>query len=219
MPSVLSWPSSCVSALNPHGSQPDYVLVGGVPGAGKTTAIAAAAPDLVDVRVLDPDAVRAWLGRHLPARLPYAAYRPLVHLVHLLLHVWFLLRGPSDGRLLVHDPSTRRARLRALHRLAVWRGWTPLLVYIDTDQALARVGQVARGRVVHGGRFAAHCRRWSRLREEAAEGSCQGWSTRRCTRDDAADTLRQALAGELGPATHAAESPHGLDRQRPASVR
>lgn len=179
----------------PPTSRPDYVLVGGVPGAGKSTAIAAAAPDFVAVRVLDPDGVRSWLGAHLPARVPYAWYRPLVHLVHLLVHVWCLLRGPGAGRLLVHDPSTRPSRLRALRRLAVWRGWTPLLVYVDTDPVVARAGQVARSRVVHGGRFAAHCRRWSGLREEAATGACHGWPTRMCTRDDAADVLRMALAG------------------------
>ncbi len=176
-------------------SRPDYVLVGGVPGAGKSTAIAAAAPDLVDVRLLDPDAVRAWFGAHVPAGVPYALYRPLVHLIHLLVHVWCLLRGPGAGRLLVHDPSTRSSRLRALRRLAVWRGWTPLLVYVDTDPVVARAGQVARSRVVHGGRFAAHCRRWSGLRDEAATGACRGWSTRMCTRDDATDTLRNALVG------------------------
>lgn len=203
----------------PSTSRPDYVLVGGVPGAGKSTALAAAAPDLVDVTVLDPEAVRARLRTQLPALLPYGWYRPVVHLVHLVIHAWFLLRGPQAGRLLVHDPSTRRSRLRALHRLAVLRGWTPLLVYVDTDPIVARAGQVARARVVHGRRFEAHCRRWSQLREDAASGSCHGWSTRMCTRDDAADTLRMALAGQLRPTGSVLGVSGVTDGLRSASVR
>lgn len=199
--------------------QPDYLLVGGVPGAGKSTAIAAAVPDLVDVRVLDPDTVRAWLKAHLPAGLPYTWYRPLVHLVHLSLHVWWLLRGPASARLLVHDPSTRSARLVVMHRLAVWRGWTPLLLYVDTEPAVARAGQFARARVVHGGRFAAHCRRWSRLRQGAVTGTCHGWPTQLCSRVDAADTLRRALAGRLRAAPRPVADTGRAARQRSASVR
>ena len=44
----------------------DLVLVGGVPGAGKTTAIARATDDLAHVRAIDPEHVTWWLRQRLP---------------------------------------------------------------------------------------------------------------------------------------------------------
>ncbi len=176
----------------------DFVLVGGVPGAGKSTAIATAidtaAPGLADMVVLDPDALRAWFAQHLPAGTPYGWYRPLVHVIHFLQQLWVMLAGPAGGRrVVIHDPSTRSRRLRLIRVMAEWRGWAPLLVFVDTPPHLARQGQYARGRVVQGTCFEGHCERWLALRADAATGRCHGWRTLLCTRADAADTLRSIL--------------------------
>ena len=48
----------------------DLVLVGGVPGAGKTTAIARATDDLAHVGAIDPEHVSWWLRQRLPAAGP-----------------------------------------------------------------------------------------------------------------------------------------------------
>ena len=48
----------------------DLVLVGGVPGAGKSTAIARATDDLAHVGSVDPEHVSWWLRRRLPAEVP-----------------------------------------------------------------------------------------------------------------------------------------------------
>lgn len=49
----------------------DLVMVSGVPGAGKTTAIALATRDLSLVDALDPEQVSGWLHRQLPTGLPW----------------------------------------------------------------------------------------------------------------------------------------------------
>lgn len=186
----------------------DLLLVGGVPGAGKSTAIAAAAPDVVGATVLDPDALRGWFAARLPAGTPYQWYRPLCHTLHALAVLALLLLGPRRvgradvsavpgrpvrRRLLVHDPSTRPGRLRLLGRLANARGWSPFLLYVDTDAARAREGQHVRGRIVDAASFAAHVERWCALRDEAATGSCAGWPCRVTDRDHAAAQVRRAL--------------------------
>ncbi|HEY5978463.1 MAG TPA: hypothetical protein VIT41_02405, partial [Microlunatus sp.] len=86
----------------------DLVLVGGVPGAGKTTAIARATDDLAHVGALDPEHVSWWLRRRLPAAVPYRTYRWIVHAGHTLRVLGHLLNGPVAGRrLVIHDPGTR----------------------------------------------------------------------------------------------------------------
>lgn len=178
----------------------DLVLVGGMPGAGKSTAIAAAGLDLVGVRALDPDGLRHWFARRLPST-PYRFYRPLCHALHAVVVLSLILLGPRRaGRLLVHEPSTRPARLQALSWLAGRRGWRPALVYVDAAPEAALAGQVARGRVVDPSSFAAHVRRWEQLRREAATGRCCGWSTVLTDRAGAADALRIVLrgSGDLG---------------------
>ncbi len=172
----------------------DVVLVGGVPGAGKSTAIATVAPDVPDLSVLDPDALRHWFRGHLPAWVAYRWYRPWCHLLHALAVVWTLLLGSVPGRrVVVHDPSTRTRRLRVLHRLAVARGWRPVLCYVDVAPESALAGQRERGRVIDPESFARHCVRWSRLRQEARGGDVGGWPTIVVTRADAADELRRLL--------------------------
>ena len=185
--------SAGVSAASASSASGDLVLVGGVPGAGKSTAIAAARPDLVRVRALDPDDYRHWFAHRIPST-PYRFYRPLCHALHAVVVLSLVLLGPRRaGRLLVHEPSTRPARLRALSWMARRRGWSPALVYVDAPPQIALAGQVARGRVVDPSSFAAHVRRWEQLRRQAGAGRCCGWATVLTDRAGAADALRVAL--------------------------
>lgn len=195
--------------LRPHhrsapASAVDLLLVGGVPGAGKSTAIAAAAPDLAGVRVLDPDALRRWFAEHLPAGTPYRRYRPLCHILHAIAVLLLVTVGPRPAyragpaglagrRLLVHDPSTRAGRLRVLSWLAHRRGWTLLLLYVEATPTQARAGQRARGRVLDTASFAAHVHRWNDLRLRATTGRCAGWPCRLTSREDAAQQVRRAF--------------------------
>lgn len=177
-----------------RGLRADLVLVGGVPGAGKSTAIATVAPDVPGLIVLDPDALRSWFRAHLPAGVSYRWYRPLCHLLHALSVVAVLLAGPRRGRrVVVHDPSTRPRRLRLLHALAVARGWRPVLCYVDTAPEEALAGQRRRGRVIDSGSFARHCSRWARLRGQARTGELAGWPALVVTRADAVARLRGLL--------------------------
>jgi hypothetical protein len=134
------------------------VVVGGVPGAGKSTALRAYADD-PGVLVLDPDPIRDRLH-----------WRPLVHAVHQVL-VWLLvLAGPGYRPLLVHDTATRPRRRGALLRLASWRGWDVTLLLLDVTRADALTGQVRRGRLVSAPAFDRHWRRWVRLRAHPVTG-------------------------------------------------
>lgn len=177
------------------------MLVGGVPGAGKTTAIARIAGEVPGIDALDAETYRDGLRRLLPAGTAYAVYRPLVHTLHFLRTLLELLRGPAPGRtLVVHDPATRPGRRGLFARLARARGWEPVLVYVDVPRVLAEVGQVQRGRVVDPVRFAGHWARWEQLRTElvAAPDGVDGalWSEVVLTdRDRAAADLAALLPG------------------------
>jgi hypothetical protein len=153
------------------------VVVGGVPGAGKSTALRPYGADR-SVLVLDPDAVRDRLR-----------WRPLVHLVHQLA-VWLVvLAGPGDRVLLVHETATRRRRRESLLRLASWRGWEPTLVLVDVGRADALLGQHDRGRMVDPAAFDRHWRRWLRLRRDLDTGA----RTLVVDRDGVASALRSLV--------------------------
>jgi hypothetical protein len=148
----------------------DLVLVGGVPGAGKTTAIARATDDLDHVAAVDPEHVAWWLRRHLPSWVPYRAYRWLVHLLHTIRVLIHLLDGPVSGRrLVVHDPGTRARRRSVFLLLAHLAGWQAVLLYVDVDRPAAQDGQVRRGRVVRS--FDEHWQNWQRLRPALVAGA------------------------------------------------
>ncbi len=152
---------------------PDLILVGGVPGAGKSTAIRHATADLT-VRSLDPEQLQSRIRDLLPTEVPYRTYRSLVHVGHTLRVFWHLLRGPeSASRLIVHDPGTRLRRRRLFVTLARARGWRTTLLFIDVDQAAARSGQWERGRVLGASAFDRHWLSWERLRPRltGTEGS------------------------------------------------
>ncbi|SKC71197.1 AAA family ATPase [Krasilnikoviella flava] len=163
-----------------------FVLVGGVPGAGKSTALAWVAALLPRARVLDSEAARRDLRGRVPRGVPYAVYRPVVHARHLAGVARAVLAGPPDGAhgdgagvLVVHDPATSRARRWWWAFLARRAGWRPVLVMVDAERAEALSGQEARGRLVRARAFARHWRRWAAQRAglvAASGGSAGGWS-------------------------------------------
>ena len=172
----------------------DVILVGGVPGAGKSTAIRRATADQPGVVVLDPENRARAIAKWLPVPLPYRAYRWTIHLVHTLDVLARLLPGPVPGqRLVVHDPGTRRRRRRLFVALARARGWRTALLYIDVDRDAARSGQRIRGRVLRASAFDRHWSRWEQLRTGlvAVNPTDEGWHRILLVdRDEAADALR-----------------------------
>lgn len=146
------------------GARTPFVMVGGVPGAGKSTALATAASLLPQWRLLDSETERRHVDAFAPG-VPYAVLRPLVHLRHQVRVAWALLRGPAEcAGLVVHDPSTRWLRLGLLGRVARARGWEPLLLFVDASHSQALGGQADRGRVVTRRTFRRHWARWRVLR-------------------------------------------------------
>lgn len=177
------------------------IMVGGIPGAGKSTAIARALPYLDGVQALDSEYVRDRLAEIAPD-VPYEYLRPMVHALHQTRAMAELLRGPSGRNgLVVHDPATRPGRLKIIGQLAKARGWRPVLIFIDVDRELALAGQRARGRLVDPGRFDGHWRRWSELRALGSDAEADewrdalaAWSERHWVdRDDAPELLRSVL--------------------------
>ncbi len=178
----------------------DVILVGGVPGAGKSTAIRRATADLPGVVVLDPENVQLGLRARLPATLPYRAYRWIIHVVHTVAVLGRLLSGPVSGeRLVVHDPGTRRHRRRLFVALARARGWRAAWVYIDVNRVTARTGQHVRGRVLRAATFDRHWSTWEEMRTRLL--SLKGSDPRDphqvllVDRDEAAPVLRQLCTG------------------------
>jgi predicted kinase len=131
------------------------VLVAGMPGAGKSTALATL-PRLPGLVVLDPDAPRAALDRVLP-RVPYRAYRALVHAWHRLA-ILAAACSPAPT-VVVHLPATDARTRRAVALLAAATGRGAHLVWLDVPAVRARQGQLARGRLTPATEFAAHAAR------------------------------------------------------------
>jgi predicted kinase len=158
---------SNLALLRPGLAPARVVLVGGVPGAGKSTALALIARDIPSAMVLDPDQIRELIRRLLPDRVPHRAYRPLVHAIHAVRVLAALLSGPvRDRTLLVHDPATRPRRRWLFAWFARRCGWDPVLVFIEVSRAVAEQGQAQRGRVLDADSFRGHWSRWERLRSE-----------------------------------------------------
>lgn len=188
---------SPLSQVWPHPAV-DLIVVGGVPGAGKTTAITAATTGQPGVLVLDPERVHSRLRHALPAWVPYRAYRAIVHTAHTVAVLGHLVRGPVSGRpLIVHDPGTRRRRRRLFLGLAELRGWRMALVYVDVDRAAARDGQFVRGRALRASTFDRHWDRWQSLRDRLGESADPVAPPEfLVTRDDAAAVLRALCYGQ-----------------------
>jgi predicted kinase len=138
-----------------------------MPGAGKSTLLAGL-PRRNGVVVLDSDAHRAALRGLLPG-LPYAAYRPLVHLRHRVAVLVAALSGAPT--VVVHLPATDPGTRAAVARLAALTGRTAHLLWLHVDPAEARRGQRERGRVVPEASFAAHAERAAR-----PPGAGAGWA-------------------------------------------
>jgi predicted kinase len=157
------------------------IVVGGVPGAGKSTAVMRHLGER-GVRVLDPDLLRG--------RVPH---RWMVHTLHQVLVWGSVLLGPGlMGTLLIQDTATRRGRREALLRLGRRRGWRVHLVLVDVSRADALAGQVQRGRVVAAKSFERHWQRWTWMRADL-ERACVVPPTV-VTRRDVADVV-DALVG------------------------
>jgi predicted kinase len=180
------WPGVRNEPAGPSSTElwfpPDsFVLVGGIPGAGKTTLLDRVERSSPEARLLDSHAQRAWLSRRLPRFVPYAAWRPLVHLLHYTAIVRAL---PGDRPLIVHECGTRAAVRRLLVHRARRVGRSAHLVMLDADLAAARQGQLARGRVVRQGPLRRHWARWRRLRARLSDPASaiavlrrEGWSS------------------------------------------
>ncbi|WP_405611974.1 ATP-binding protein [Streptomyces sp. NBC_01511] len=141
----------------------DLVVVSGLPGSGKSTLIGRAAAG----RGIDSQDTRDRWARRLPARLPYAVYRPLVRLAHYA----GLRRALRSGEsVVVHDCGTQAWVRRWLAREARRRGRRLHLVLLDVTPKTARAGQRERGRGVSGYAFARHRRAVGRLVADAEEG-------------------------------------------------
>jgi hypothetical protein len=170
---------------------PPFVLVGGVPGAGKTTVLRAVAELQPGITVLDSERQRNLLRRYL-GRLPYQMWRPLVHLLHDLTLALHLARGATaSGGLLVHHNATGTWLRRLLAGVSRARGWRPVLLLLDVEEHEALTGQLTRSRPVRAGAFGRHWRRWEHLRREPPAAG-EGWAEVRLA--DRAGALGQLLA-------------------------
>lgn len=138
------------------------VVVGGIPGAGKTTLIRRwAEADDGRFNVRDPEDIRVRWERWLGDRRAYRFWRPLVYAEHYArLGVALLGRRP----VLLQDTATRWWVRWAL-ALVSWVTRRPaFLVWVDVTLAESFAGQRARGRWVRLESVLRHWRRWSNLR-------------------------------------------------------
>jgi predicted kinase len=193
-------------------SAPPFVLVGGLPGAGKTTVIGTLQQHAADVEVVDPDQLRRCIARRLPFWVPYRCYRPVVHTLNAVRLGAVLLRGPrTSAGMVVHDPATRPRRRRLTGQLARWRGWRPRLLVLDVSAEEALEGQRRRARVVRSDSFTRHQDRWlderRRLTATASAAADHGaWDRIEVVdRDRAAATLAVLLRPH--PTGHAQPPP------------
>lgn len=164
------------------------VVLAGLPGAGKSTALAKVRTDS-DVVRLDSEQVRARLRVALPG-VPYRYYRPLVHSLHRgrIALACVLARGP----VIAHEPATRAGTRALLLLLARLSGRQPVLLWLHADAREALRGQRSRGRLIRSRSFQRHARRAERVHRELIAGNPpSGWSgVRLLTREEVAAGLR-----------------------------
>ncbi|SFL55710.1 AAA family ATPase [Geodermatophilus ruber] len=189
-----------------HGTR-SLVLIGGLPGAGKTMLLSAllgsSPPGVVTV---DSEQVAARL-RAAGIGLPYRLLRPLVHLWHRL-RVGRAIRGPTPV-VVVTDPMTSPHRRTALLRAAARAGRAVRLVLVEATPEEAFGGQLTRGRALTSRAMRRHTRRWADLL--AAARSADGVP-------GIPDTVvvRRAEAGRLGLRDLLGQGAEGLGRGAPA---
>jgi len=148
------------SATGPvAGERPVLVVLGGLPGSGKTTVLRrllARHP----VTALDSELVTARVRRAAPG-VPYPLLRPLVH----GWHRWRVLRtvaGAADVVVLT-DPWTSERWRAAVLWAARRSARTVRVVLIDVSPELAEQGQRARGRRIPARSMRRHTARWGEL--------------------------------------------------------
>jgi predicted kinase len=134
-----------------------FVLVAGIPGAGKSRLLAGRPITETGAVVLDSDPLRERLRARLPAGLPYRRYRWLVHLWHRARIALALLA--AVGPVVVHLPATSAFPRLALVALALLAGRRRYLVWVHAEPEDARRGQLDRGRVPPARCFHRHARR------------------------------------------------------------
>lgn len=143
------------------------ILLAGVPGAGKSTLLQRMSwpSHRRRVRVLDSASVREQL-RPVLGRVPYARWRPIVHVVHYARTVAAIALG---GPIVVHDCLTRPWVRWLFGVLARWTGLQVHLLLLDASEQEALEGQLARGRQVRVDSFRLHCRRWRKMLRRAEQ--------------------------------------------------
>lgn len=144
------------------------VVLAGIPGAGKSTFLRRVFADnnaQNTVRVLDSAHIRE---RWMPTlgAIPYAFWRPLVHLVYYVTLLSAI--RPGRGPLVIHDCATRPWARRLIGWRARNAGLPLHLILLDVPGDVARSGQWARGRVVRSASMETHCRRWPDVVAKAA---------------------------------------------------
>lgn len=151
------------------------LLVAGIPGAGKSTLLAGL-PSQDDVVVLDSQVQREAVRRAIGDRvLPYAWYRPLVHLLHRIALVAAALSGART--VVVHLPATAAGTRAVVALLAALTRRTAHLLWLHADPDDARRGQRDRGRLVRGSSFEAHARNAEASVAELRAGPPAGWAS------------------------------------------
>jgi predicted kinase len=170
------------------------VLVGGLPGAGKTRLLGRLLASAPGARGLDSEQVAAALRRR-GVRLPYRLLRPLVHGLHRV-RAWAVLRG-GDPVVVLTDPLTSPRRRRSLLRVARRSRREVRLVLLDAAPEEARRGQRDRRRVIGPRAMTRHVRRWrTALAELRAPGGAPGAAVLVVDRSAAGElTLARLLAG------------------------
>lgn len=134
------------------------LVVGGVPGAGKSTLMAR----LLSARgpaVLDSETVRARYGRFASAPVLGRVLAPFVRLEHLARIVVELWRRRTSA---LHLRSTGSRSRRLVAAAARLRRRPCHLIFLEVEREVAERGQRARGRKIAAHRFA---REWHRSRD------------------------------------------------------
>lgn len=172
------------------------VVVAGIPGAGKSTALEKLVEDLqaggtfshpigLDPVILDSASVRRWLCSRL-TRVPYPLLRPVVHTTHGARILALALTEPRP--LLVHETATRQLSRLALRALARCGRRPAHLVWIDVPAEVALRGQIDRRRLIRPHNFARHLHRIAR--EHPVTAARRSWDAVYATdRDNAAAAI------------------------------
>ena len=145
------------------------VVVGGLPGSGKTTMLRRwLATPVPGVTGVDSEQVTERL-RRAGVWLPYRLLRPWVHCWH---RVRVLRAVGSGGPVVVLTDPWTSDRWRALVLAAARRaGRSVRVVLLDVSPEQARSGQAHRGRSISGRAMRRHGARWRRLVDRATDGA------------------------------------------------